>query len=52
MERAYFLERVAGGDGVDEKESLACAHVLFAHSTTGSVSRSTRTNVVAYPYSS
>jgi hypothetical protein len=33
VEGADFLERVPRGDGVDEKESFACAHVLFAHST-------------------
>ena len=37
VKRAYFIERVAGCDGVDEKESLACARVLLAHSTAGSV---------------
>ena len=38
MERADFLERVPGGDGVDEQESFACAHVLFPH---GAVSQET-----------
>ena len=52
VERACFIERVAGRDGVDEEESLACTHVLLAHRTAGSVSQSTRTNAVAYPYSS
>jgi hypothetical protein len=32
MERAYFLEGVARGEGVDKEEAFACAHVLFTHS--------------------
>ena len=35
VERAYLLERAAGCDGVDEEESLACAHELFAQSRRG-----------------
>jgi len=31
VERANFLEGVPGGDGVDEQEPLARAHVLFPH---------------------
>ncbi len=34
VERADFLEGVAGGDGIHKKETLAGTHVLFAHSTT------------------
>ena len=33
VESANFLERIAGSDGVDQEETLARAHVLFAHST-------------------
>ena len=35
MEGANFLERIARGDGVDQEETLARAHILFAHSTEG-----------------
>ena len=31
MERANLFERVPGGDGVDEQEPLARAHVLLPH---------------------
>lgn len=31
MESADFVERVSGGDGVDEEESFSGAHVLFTH---------------------
>ena len=31
VERANFLKGVPGGDGVDEQESLARAHVLLPH---------------------
>ena len=31
MEMGDFVKRAAGGDGVDEEESLAGAHVLLAH---------------------
>ena len=33
MEGADLLEGVAGGDGVDEEEAFACAHVLLSHRT-------------------
>lgn len=33
MESANFLERIAGGDGVNEEESFTGAHVLLAHSS-------------------
>jgi len=33
VEGADFLERIAGGDRVDEKEALAGSHVLLPHST-------------------
>lgn len=33
LECGDFLEALAGGDGVDEQETLACAHVLLTHGT-------------------
>lgn len=33
MESADFLKGVTRGDGVHEKETLPCPHVLFSHST-------------------
>lgn len=36
MERANFLERIAGGDRVNQEESFTSAHVLLAHSSVGS----------------
>ena len=44
VEGAYFLERVAGCDGVDEKETLACAHVLLAHGTASHVNLALKVN--------
>jgi len=31
VEGADFLERTAGGDGIDEEEALAGAHILLPH---------------------
>jgi hypothetical protein len=31
LESGDFLEALAGCDGVDEQEALACTHVLLAH---------------------
>lgn len=31
LECGDFLEALAGGDGVDKQETLACAHVLLSH---------------------
>jgi hypothetical protein len=36
MESANFLERITGGDGVNEEEAFTSAHVLLAHSSVGS----------------
>lgn len=33
MEGADFLERIAGGDRVNEEEAFTSAHVLLAHSS-------------------
>jgi hypothetical protein len=33
VERADLLERIAGGDGVNEEETFTGAHVLLAHSS-------------------
>jgi hypothetical protein len=33
VERADLLERITGGDGVNEEETFTGAHVLFAHSS-------------------
>jgi hypothetical protein len=33
VESANFLERIAGGDGVDEEKTFTGAHVLLAHSS-------------------
>ena len=37
MEGADFLERVARRYGVDEEESLPCAHILLPHRATGKI---------------
>lgn len=31
LECGDFLEALAGSDGVDEQEALACAHILLSH---------------------
>jgi hypothetical protein len=31
VESADFFKRIARGDGVDEKETFSCAHILFTH---------------------
>lgn len=48
MESANFLERVAGGDRVNEEEAFTSAHVLLAH---GSV-KSERQGLSAVEYHS
>lgn len=35
VESANFLERIAGGNGVDEEKTFTSAHVLLAHSSVG-----------------
>jgi hypothetical protein len=36
MESTNFLERIAGGDRVNQEEAFASAHVLLPHSSVGS----------------
>ncbi len=33
LECGDFFKALAGGDGVDEQETLACAHILLSHGT-------------------